>query len=209
VTDPGEIRIPDVAEPLLAFRVWAVADDESLWSLNAAINAKQRPSRTGYKRQQVQQLLEAPVGRWETEMEATCLLAAATCKAGATLTVGPKGKEREHGRIPDPDCSCGLYAATDLDVIAEYVLRKDDWTAAVGLVEGYGQVVPAKFGWKAEKAKILALFAVAEDFTVPHGRLRQVADRYGVPLVHPWSDTAEEYAAAVREGTLAELGEMR
>ena len=191
-----ELVIPDVPESLLAFRVWHVADDDSLWSITAQTN--QHKGRTGYKNKAVARLLESPVGQWETDM-------VAVCKRGAK--VGSGKSEREHGQVPDELCTCGLYAATDLDVIAGYAVpRSGEWRTAVGLVQGSGQLVPAEFGWRAEKARIVAIFAVSEDFTVPHHRLWQVAERYGVPLVLPWSDEVGDYAAAVREGTLAELG---
>ena len=193
-----DLVIPDVAEAQLAFRVWQVADDDTLWSITAQPHLYQ--GRTGYKNKAVASFLESPVGRWETMMEAAC-------KAEA-VTVGTGKQARDHGRLPDPLCTCGLYAATDLDVIAGYAIpRADEWRTAVGLVQGYGRLVPADFGWRAEKARITCLFAISEDFTVPHRRLRNVAERYGLPLVVPWSDNAGDYAAALREGTLAGLDE--
>jgi hypothetical protein len=191
-----DVVIPDVAEAQLAFRCWQVADDDMLWSITAY--PKWQKGRTGYKNKAVAHLLETPVGRWDTAM-------VATCKRDGP--VGSGKKEREHGRVPDPDCTCGLYAATDLDVVAGYVTDHDGLPVAVGLVQGYGRLIPAEYGWRAEKARIACLFSVVEDFTVAHRRLVNAARRYGVPLVRPWSDDANEYAAAVREGTLLELDE--
>jgi hypothetical protein len=120
-------------------------------------------------------------------------------------TVGTGKREREHGRVPDPMCACGIYAATDLDVLAGYAVPRGD--TVTGLVQGFGRLIPADFGWRAERARIVAVFAISEDFTVPHARLRKVAERYEVPMVVPWSDTAEDYAAAVRAGTLGQIDE--
>jgi hypothetical protein len=129
-----DLVIPDVAEAQLAFRVWLVGDDDSLWSITAQTNQHNGP--TGYKNKAVAQLLESPVGQWETDM-------VAVCKHGAK--VGSAKSEREHGQVPDPACTCGLYAATDLDVIAGYTVpRADDWRTAVGLVQGFRPADPRR-----------------------------------------------------------------
>ena len=130
--------IPDVAEALSAFRVWQVADDDTLWSITAQSHRHQ--GRTGYQNKAIASFLESPVGRWESQMEAA--------GNGQAVTVGTGKQARDHGRVPDPLCTCGLYAATDLDVIAGYAIpRVDEWRTAVGLVQGYGRLVPADFGW--------------------------------------------------------------
>jgi hypothetical protein len=37
------------------------------------------------------------------------------------------GRNQEHCEgIPDPDCSCGIYAASDLDVINSYLTDDQD-----------------------------------------------------------------------------------
>jgi hypothetical protein len=81
----------------------------------------------------------------------------------------------------------------------------------LGLVQGYGQVIPGLAddetlgGFRAEKAKLVCLFSISEDFTLSHRQLRKIGREYNVPVITPWSTIAEDYKPAVRSGTIAEL----
>ena len=46
---------------------------------------------------------------------------------------------REHGPVPATDCSCGIYATTDLDVINGYLSRS---APVLGIVELGGRMIP-------------------------------------------------------------------
>jgi len=179
------ITVPDVAEPVLGFRVWRVVEgrEPTLWSVTRG-EAK-KPPRTRL-------MLSNPDGAWPPAqtLEATCEL-------------GPLGKVKDHDeQVPDPDCACGFYATLDLRVIAAYIRG----APVLGLVQGSGRVIPGApsstslGGFRAQRITIAALFDIAADFTVPRRQLRKLADRYQVRLVRPTSDTAEDYRELVRSG---------
>lgn len=187
-----EVSIPDTAEPLLGYRVFRVRDDDStLWSVSFG--------EPGYKKTRRDKMLTSqardedkhlPPGMWATKMKAECNL-----------------RRKHDDGVPDPACTCGIYATYDLEVIAGYIPRAPILT----LVKGYGNVIvgdPDDYtigGWRASDAEIAAIFAISEDFTVPRRQLKRVAKRYGVPIIEPWSADIKEYAAAVRSNTLQDL----
>lgn len=185
--------IPDVIEPLLGFRVWRFRENDlSLWSV-----VKGDPLATKDKSQVAKQNLlsnTTPDGYWpkDNPLAARCL------------------SDKDHP-VPDPDCMCGIYSTYDVDVIAQYISSGP----VLGLVQGYGQVIAGEpdnetiGGFRAQYAKIVCIFAISEDFTIPHRQLRKLGREYNVPVIRPWSDKAQDYAAAVRTGTLKELGEQK
>jgi hypothetical protein len=63
---------------------------------------------------------------------------------------------------PDPDCACGIYATYDIDVIARYVRE----APILGLIQGSGTTVPGDDGYRAQRATIACLFAIADEFTI-------------------------------------------
>jgi hypothetical protein len=168
-----EVKVPDVAETLLGFRCWRVDPLRlTLHSVVVGTMPKRQPA--------VRQMLAAPEGAWPHDEPLV-----ATCKAG--------GKDHP---APDPDCHCGIYATTSLQVIARYIKE----APVLGLVEGFGTTIPAENGFRAEKMTIACLLAIAPELTVPHRKLDQLADRYGVPVVVPHSDHVDDYRHGVRSG---------
>lgn len=115
--------------------------------------------------------------------------------------------EKDHFS-PDPDCTCGIYATYDLTTIARYIKQ----APVLGLVHGYGTSIPGEAdgytmgGFRSEKARIVCLFALAEDFTISYRELKRLGKEYGVPVITPWSTSVNDYAAPIRNGTLASLG---
>jgi hypothetical protein len=187
VTSHDQVVVPDVAEPLLAFRVWRWdrGTPLALWSLNAA--GPKRPT----ARARLRGLLAVPDGAWPTDGP----LLAACDKRG-------KDGELLH-RPPDKDCTCGVYAATDINVVAGYI--RD--APVLGLVQGSGQVIPADFGWRAEHVRIAALFDIEPGFTIPRKDLHRVADAYHVPLIRPYASRPDDYRHHVRSGFASGLGD--
>lgn len=184
MNDMSDLHIPDVAEPLLGFRVWRfMENDYSLWSVTQGDYRKADTKRT---------LLSGstPNGYWPKTgvLEAKCL----------------GGHEHD---VPDSKCACGIYSTYDVAVIAQYITEGP----VLGLVQGYGTCIPGApdddtlGGFRAQKARMVALFEISEDFTIPHRKLRRLGEEYGIPVIRPWSDRAEDYGAAVRNGTLEEL----
>lgn len=129
-------------------------------------------------------------------------------------TPWPPGKDLHavcmHGKHPaaDPGCSCGIYATTDIAVVAPYTGVGN----AFGLVYGWGEhVVPADGGFRAEYARIAAIFAVVRDVSLEEAHLARIARLYGVPLITPHSLEVEDYRILLREGNSdidAELREL-
>jgi hypothetical protein len=182
-----EMVIPDVAEPMLGFRVWRVVEgarESTLWSVTRG-EAK-KPPRTRV-------LLSNPDGAWPVGklMEASC--------DRFSRMGGPK----DHGEeVPAVDCTCGFYATYDIDVAAAYIRG----APVLGLVQGSGRVIPGEAtetsagGFRAQRISIACLFDIASDFTIHRRGLRKLADCYQVPLVRPHSDVAEDYRELVRSG---------
>jgi hypothetical protein len=180
----SELHIPDVAEPLLGFRVWRFhEDDYSLWSVVQG----------DYKKIDKKRALlsgSTPNGYWPKTgiLEAKCM----------------GGNDHD---VPDSKCSCGIYSTYDVAVIAQYIHDGP----VLGLVQGYGTVIPGKpddetlGGFRAQNVKMVALFEISEDFTIPHRQLHRLGREYDIPVIVPWSDVASEYLSAVRAGTLADL----
>jgi hypothetical protein len=169
--------IPDVAEPLLAFRVWAWDRGMPLavWSLNA------KPPKRTRARGQLRRLLTTPDGAWPTDAPLP-----ASCSA--------QTKDGDSHEPPSEKCSCGIYAATAVDIVAQYIRE----APVLGLVQGSGTVIPADFGFRAERVHIACLFDIAAEFTIPRRDLQRLADAYNVPLIRPHSAKPDDYRHGVR-----------
>jgi hypothetical protein len=90
---------------------------------------------------------------------------------------------------PNEDCTCGLYAAKDLDmalVLAAGVLTSTDpadsmpATAIVGKVQLAGKVIEHDRGYRAERARVVEILPIES-----RSRLTEsLAGRFGVPVGH-------------------------
>jgi len=78
---------------------------------------------------------------------------------------------RQSHKAPDPDCTCGLYMVKSSADIPYWTSNPD---SVVGLVELSGRVHDGTLGVRAERARIVALWAAHS-----HEKL---AERYGVPV---------------------------
>lgn len=106
--------------------------------------------------------------------------------------------------MPGKDCTCGVYAATELDVIGSY-LSQD--APVLGVVELGGRVIPAEQGYRAAHARVAAILLIDEALTEPHEMLRQLASAYRVPALVPHSTDAEDYRERVTVSSLAREAE--
>jgi hypothetical protein len=218
VMPAGDVTIPDVAEPLLGFRVWRFGADERLWPVTRGSPPRQLRAQSRWRQlrdeeeRELRALLADP-NSWRpgVALEATCErliwhhLRDEECECRKPTRRNPEIhidpncpcvlKDYQE-TVPDPDCTCGIYATYDLEVVAGYVREAQ----VLGLVQGWGRAVPGESGFRVRHARITCLFALSEDFTIGHRKLHALADRYGVPLVRPWSELAEDYRQAVRTG---------
>ena len=172
------------AEPLtrLALRCWQV--DRVSLALRSVVMAP------GGKQSWIAKQMAKPEGNWphDRPLAATCTLPPRR----------PKEDEKEpkpHGPVPAKDCTCGIYATTDLDVINQYLSR----TAPVlGVVELGGRLIPATQGYRAAYARVAVILLVDEAITEQHGFLRDIAAAYQVPALIPTScESAEDYRSLI------------
>lgn len=179
--DGFTLKVPDVPQTMLAFRVWRLSHDRTrILSLNAPIyrrGVQGRPSAvlTG--------LTDTPKGGWPPDK-----LLAAECD------LHPK-------TVPDPVHTCGIYATTSVDVLDTY-LSPD--APVLGVVELGGRVIPGTQGFKAQYARIAAVLLVDPVLTLPHGQLKALAARYGVPALVPHSVVPDDYRDRLVAESLAD-----
>ena len=60
--------------------------------------------------------------------------------------------------------------------------------------------MPADNGFRAEYARIAAIFAVVREVSMEEAHLRRIAKLYGVPLLVPHSLEVGDYRILLREG---------
>ena len=71
-------------------------------------------------------------------------------------------RDKKHaGGVPDPDCTCGIYATTDLEVVNDYL---GDEAPVLGIVELGGRTIPATQGYRAEAARARGAPSHRRDF---------------------------------------------
>lgn len=108
-----------------------------------------------------------------------------------------------HARVPEKDCTCGIYARFSYSGAEGYVhagshIVTNDGILVAGIIGMWGLVRPGETGLKAEKARILGLgwhyslpgtvmapgmgTAALTSLAVNFERVRRVADIYGVPF---------------------------
>lgn len=184
----------------LALRSWQLdRASMSVRSLNAPM---------GRKSNWIAKAMAAPAGNWPHDhpLAAACPLPPRKARKGE--------EEMPHGPVPAADCTCGVYATTDLDVINGYLSRS---APVLGIVELGGRLIPATQGYRAAYARVAVILLVDEALTEPHSVLRDLADAYRVPAVVPHSADPEDYRelaglpslAAETEAWLRQQGENR
>jgi hypothetical protein len=183
-------KAPDFPQTRLALRTWQLDRPAmQVRSLNAPMGKK-----TNWIARQMAQ----PAGNWphDKPLQAACALSVPARRRRK------KGEEEEppHGPVPSPDCSCGIYATTDLDIVNGY-LRRD--APVLGVVELGGRLIPATQGYRAAYARVAAILLVDEALTEPHGLLRELAGAYRVPALVPHSSDPDDYREAIGLTTIA------
>jgi hypothetical protein len=188
----------------LALRAWQFDRASlSVRSLNAP------PA--GRKASWLAKAMAAPEGNWphDRALEAACSMPPVAVKKKK----GEDDGEPDHGRIPSPHCSCGIYATTDLDVINGYLHRS---SPVLGVVELGGRIIPATQGYRAAYARVAVILLLDEALTEPWPVLRELAAAYRVPAVVPISECPEDYRelaglptiGSEAEAWLKQIGEL-
>ena len=133
--------------------------------------------------------------------------------SGGRDVVWPHGDEmlyagcafgRSH-RSPARNCSCGVYSATTLDVVAPYLTPDQP---VLGLVYASGLVLEgSEHTLRAERCRVAAIIAISDVFSLPRDELQHIAAGYQVPLLlDEHGIRPEDHRRAVREGRLVTLG---
>ena len=168
---------PDFPQTRLALRVWQFNRPRlALQSLNAPKGASWMAI-----------AMAGPQGDWPRRLALT-----------AHCTKGEKAKHDDP--VPGEECTCGIYATTDLDIINSYL---SPGAPVLGVVELGGRIIPATKGYRAEYARIAVILAINDALTEPHAVLRKVADAYSVPVVVPHSADPEDYREIAGTPSLA------
>ena len=191
---PDGSPIPDVPQTALAFRTWRLSPEGRLLSINAPAltgkaggSSQQQVRRVGW----IHRHLADPEGQHGWPIGGPLM---AQCGVRGVLAE----KDEDHGRIPSKECSCGIYATTEIKVINSYLGSEVINGVAIrgsvlGIVELGGRVIPATQGYRAAYARVAGIIAIDEVFSLPRARLRQIAAFYKVPLLEDKSKNPEDY----------------
>ena len=192
--------IPDVVQTALAFRTWRLSDSNRLLSINA-------PNLTG-KAGGNQQQGTRKIGWIHRHLADDEGQHGWPIGANLQAHCGIRGEGAEaipeHGKIPAKDCSCGIYATTELKVINGYLGTEQYMGVAIrgpvlGIVEMGGKVIPATQGFRARFARVAGILAIDEVFSLAHAHLQQIAEIYQVPLIKPFSTNPEDYRESISQ----------
>lgn len=112
---------------------------------------------------------------WHVDREGRLLPAAASGAWEPGVNVARCGHGRGHA-VPGGDCSCGLYAFHHLH-------RQLAPEPVVGGIAAWGDMEVHRDGFRAGRARVLALAGDGPGTGRERPRLERAADRYGVPLV--------------------------
>lgn len=197
IGEPEDVIIPDVPQTALAFRTWRLSESNRLLSINApnltgkAGGSGHMPRKIGW----IHRHLADPEGQdgWPI---AEPLMAHCGVR-GAAAEADP-----EHGKIPGQNCSCGIYATTEIKVINGYLGTEQYMGAMIrgpvlGIVEMGGKVVPASQGFRARYARVAAILDIDDVFSLSSAHLQQIAELYQVPLIKPHSKDPANYREAI------------
>lgn len=163
---------PDVIEPVLGYRAWLRAAPGSGVRLRSVFRPIYWPP---------DEPLRVECRRWGAQLAGWC----------------------DHGGLlPGESCECGIYglridadgrptwegAAARLcqELVADpfasgYPDFPDDWV--VGIVAGWGRVIVAERGWRAQFAKPVALFHPGSGSRVPRRAVEALAAEYGIIVI--------------------------
>jgi hypothetical protein len=196
--DPDDIVVPDVPQTVLAFRTWRLSESNKLLSINAPNltgKAGGSPGQGVRKIGWIHRHLADDEGQSGWPIGDALIAHCGVRGAGAEAIP-------EHGKIPAKDCSCGIYATTELKVINSYLGNEIYMGVAIrgpvlGIVEMGGRVIPATQGYRARYARVAGILAIDEVFSLSRAHLNQIAEMYEVPLITPHSTNPEDYREAI------------
>ena len=170
VINEETMKVPDYAETRLAFRTWR---HDPRTGLLLSVNAG-RSVRSSW----MARAMSAPEGEWRPGQ-----LMMGVCTTG-----------RHEGPVPDSNCTCGVYATSDLSVVNDYL---SDEAPVLGVVELGGRTIPATQGYRSQAARVAAILLIDEVLSLRHYTLERIAEHYCVPPLIPHSVQPEHYRAVI------------
>jgi hypothetical protein len=172
---------PDYGTTRLAMRTWQID--------KAALSVRSLNAPSSRKKSWMATAMASPAGAWPHDRPIT-----ATCRA--------KGDDAHEDPVPGRECTCGIYATTDLEIISGYYSR---YAPVAGIVELGGRVIPATQGYRAAVARVAVIFLLDEALpeAEDHETLRKLAAAYKVPAVVPHSSDPEAYRELASSPSLA------
>lgn len=98
--------------------------------------------------------------------------------------------EGDH-KPPSPDCHCGFNAYNELSRVERMIFILKSAASArltlprryvIGAVAGYGDTQVHVTGWRAERARIIAISGVCEAWRLTQSERDDLTARYGMPI---------------------------
>jgi hypothetical protein len=138
----------------------------------------------------------------------------ATCVARALRRPRPNQRSLTAHLAPDPDCACGIYAlhpqhlGTRVELLER--LGRCDPAGVLGAIESWGRIEVHRDGFRAEWARVTALYRTGADGEVSAACIARLAEAYGARVVdlrdgHDLSDELAEAADGLGRGVVATL----
>lgn len=97
------------------------------------------------------------------------------CVTSLPTVVGPIGF-RDHDMVR---CACGFYAYHSHRYLSPY--ESPTAMLLTGIIEGYGEVIMGEKGFRAQKARLVAISSSPGQHPVVHLAAIAASERYGVP----------------------------
>jgi hypothetical protein len=102
-------------------------------------------------------------------------------------------------RIPDDDCSCGIWAFFNPEIMAAefgaITMPGERYEYVSGIIGAGGDIVIHEKGFRAQYAKVLGIFS--DEYPTPK---QEIAESYGCPIV-----ASEDYDALCHQHDLIRL----
>lgn len=81
----------------------------------------------------------------------------ARCEARRYFGTMPTPDQSSEHEAPHPDCECGIHGYYDVGSVADTTVPWEGGEAIVGLIAGWGVVIPHPDGFRCSRARICAL----------------------------------------------------
>jgi hypothetical protein len=146
MTDPRLLT-----DAIVGYRAFTVRDGGRLHSQYSGVEWPSFPDVTFEAR--------CEVGRYAGFQTFTYLKPAGESKA---LELEHEPRLDEHVS-PHPDCACGIHGFYDVGSVADATVPWEGGEAIVGLIAGWGEVIPHPDGFRCSRARICALSGTSSE----------------------------------------------